>query len=242
MKFKLFMAAAGAALAIASLPHAALAGGPPTVVATISGAYDYCSGDTPCLVIHNTSGGTLTNATLDLIGYQGLNNGVHDHISLGALASGDTQEIWGALPGGSYGVLNPGSLTSWDYDDSYPGSNGTNPACVLGSYYCAQVGNFRVVFNATVSGGAFNGKAVSSVFSPTTNYTGGFVGWEGLDPNGWSESAYDVHSGSITGTLAVITLGAAGIPEPATWAMLILGAAMIGFAARRRGERQIAAA
>jgi hypothetical protein len=27
-----------------------------------------------------------------------------------------------------------------------------------------------------------------------------------------------------------------GVPEPATWAMLILGVAMIGFAARRRNE------
>jgi hypothetical protein len=35
-----------------------------------------------------------------------------------------------------------------------------------------------------------------------------------------------------TSVVAVVT----GVPEPATWAMLILGVAMAGFAARRRGE------
>lgn len=32
----------------------------------------------------------------------------------------------------------------------------------------------------------------------------------------------------------VVVLGAGGVPEPATWAMLIVGVAMVGFAARRR--------
>lgn len=239
MKFKLFMAAAGAALAIASLPHVALAGGPPTVVATISGAYDDPTYDTPNLVIHNTSGGVFHNATLDLLGYQGVNNGLTAHVSLGDLAAGDTTLSWGYLPGTPTGQIVAGSLTSYDYDDEYGGTpqgGQNNPVCSLGSYYCAQVGNFKVAFNATVVGGAFNGQHVGSSFSPTTNYTSGFVGWEGLDPNGWSESNYDVHSGSITGTLAVITLGTAtlGVPEPSTWAMMVLGVGALGAAFRRR--------
>jgi hypothetical protein len=35
-------------------------------------------------------------------------------------------------------------------------------------------------------------------------------------------------------------ISAPGVPEPGTWAMMILGAAMIGFAARR--QRKVAAA
>jgi PEP-CTERM motif len=96
-----------------------------------------------------------------------------------------------------------------------------------------------VTFNATVSGGAFNGDHVTSVFSPTSNYTGSFVGWEGLDPTGLSETTYDMHQGSLTGTLAVITLGSTGIPEPSTWAMMLLGFAGLGYAGyrTRKGAR-----
>jgi hypothetical protein len=39
-----------------------------------------------------------------------------------------------------------------------------------------------------------------------------------------------------------ISLSIAAVPEPATWAMLILGVAMIGFAARRRNEATALAA
>ena len=58
-------------------------------------------------------------------------------------------------------------LTSYDYDDTYPGSNGTNSACIEGSFYCALVGNFKVTFTATISGGSFDGKPVFAVFSPS---------------------------------------------------------------------------
>lgn len=90
---------------------------------------------------------------------------------------------------------------------------------------CSDVGNFKVTFTATISGGPFNGDPVFSVFSPTTNFTGGFVGWEGLDPNGVSESSYDTHSGIITGTLAVVQIGLPPIPEPSTWMMMLVGLA-----------------
>ena len=75
-----------------------------------------------------------------------------------------------------------------------------------------------------MSGGTYNGQSVYSVFSPTTNATTGFVGWEGLEPNGYSEQpGYDVHSGVVTGDLANISLGVPPVPEVSTWAMMILG-------------------
>ena len=95
------------------------------------------------------------------------------------------------------------------------------------------MGNFKVTFTATISGGTFNGDPVFAVFSPTTNFTGGFVGWEGLDQNGVSESVFDEHSGTFGGTLAVIQIGLPPVPEPSTWAMMLVGFGGLGFAAYR---------
>src|SRR6185369_6169746 len=69
------------------------------IVATISGCYDCGVYDTPSLVFHNTSGGTMVNATMVLNGYQGVNSGLTVTVNLGTLAAGDTQFFWGFLPG-----------------------------------------------------------------------------------------------------------------------------------------------
>jgi hypothetical protein len=98
---------------------------------------------------------------------------------------------------------------------------------------CSDVGNFKVTFTATISGGLFNGDPVFSVFSPTNNFTGGFVGWEGLDPAGVSESTFDQHSGTFSGTMAVVAIGLPPIPEPSTWTMMLMGFGGLGFAAYR---------
>jgi PEP-CTERM motif len=215
-------------------------------VATISGCYDCGVFDTPSLIFNNTTGGTLTNAQMVLTGYQGNNNGLTQTISLGSLGAGSTQFFWGSLPGTSF-QTTAGYLASYDYDDMYIGTNKiiNDPTCGGGGcaggggpQWYSQVGNFSVTFTAVVSGGTFNGQAVFSVFSPNSNATGGFVGWEGLDPKGFSESPlYDVHTGVVTGELADINLGVPPVPEPATWAMMLLGFAGIGFMAYRRKSK-----
>jgi hypothetical protein len=44
---------------------------------------------------------------------------------------------------------------------------------------------------------------------------------------------YDIHNDSITGTLANINLGVPpAVPEPSTWAMMLIGFAGLGFAFR----------
>lgn len=206
-----------------------------TVVATISGSYDLLFYDTAALTFHNTSGGVFTNAQMVLHGYQGLNNGLTTTVNLGTMGAGDTNEIWGFLPGVDGGT-HASNLTAYDYDDEWGNQSPGDPHCILGFPLCSQVGNFNVTFTATISGGLFDGMAVFSVFSPNSNATGGFVGWEGLDQTGWSETGFDEHTGSLTGTLAEIKLGTppVGTPEPATWGLMLLGFGTMGAALRRR--------
>ncbi|HEV2267975.1 MAG TPA: PEP-CTERM sorting domain-containing protein [Steroidobacteraceae bacterium] len=246
MGFKKFMAAA-ALLAVVT-PFAAQAN---TEVATISGCYDCLSFDTPGLVINNTTGGTLDNAKMVLTGYQGDNNGVTATVDLGNLGTSTTL-VWGSLPNVS-GALTPFSLTSGDYDDQFintsewiPNTNcesAGNPntsGCVSGGGpgWYAKVGNFTVTFTATVSGGQFDGQSVFAVFSPASNATGGFVSWEGLNAEGFSEDpCCDVHHGGLTGDLANIFLGTPPpppTPEPDSLGLAALGVGLVALAIRRR--------
>jgi len=223
-----------------------------TTVATIDGCYDCTTGitgnpynggdlgfDTPMLIIHNTSGGVFTGASMTLQGYQGLNNGISQSVSFPPIGLGDTKIVWATgsnatgliFLNGPFGYLGGagGSLTASDYDDSYG-----EPAPFL-------VGNFKVTFSATISGGIYDTNPVFSIFSPTTNHTGGFVGWEGLDPNGLNETSYDAHSGTVDGTLALIEIGTA-TPLPAALPLFATGLGALGLLGWRRKRKGAAVA
>lgn len=218
-----------AALALLAGPR--LAEAVPTPIATISGAYDGCEYDTPCLQFHNTTTFDFTDAQMVLKGYGAgtLNNGISQTVALpDVTANTDTNVVW-STSGGA------GDLFAYDYDDTY-GYHGPCPfSGAISPGLCSQVGNFSVTFTAM-----WNGQPIYSVFSPTTNASGGFVGWEGIDPAGWSENPlYDVHTGSLTGILAYIYEGTppTGVPEPGVTGMFGLGLLVVGLFAGLRRRR-----
>jgi len=211
-----------------------------TLVSTINGYYDVDYYDTPSLHISNTTGFDFTNVQMLLTGYQGLNNGFTQDISLPNITANSTYiYTW-------FGSTTAHNLSAYDYDDEfagtafassgYPGQLPYNSVCdpqasIYGTSYCADTGNFYVTFTAL-----WNGTPIYSQFSPTDNATNSFVGWEALDPNGWSETTYDSHNnGGPNGVLANIYVGTPPpitTPEPGT--LMLLGTGFVAFAGAMR--------
>jgi len=224
--------------------------------------------DTPSLFILNPTGQTFTNVQVKLTGYQDAANGgtgvtyqspgpgpaATETLSLPNIAANTVyQLIWGS---GGLTVSNQSgnNLFQYDYDDELGNIAGSGTGDPAGNHcgtndthnpnICAFVGNFDVSFSALLGGTT----AISSVFSPDNlqgggNVSGGFVGWEGLDADGLSETFADTHTNTFPGTLANIFTGTnqngggggpTGVPEPASLTMIAAGLGALAFTRRRR--------
>ncbi len=242
----------------AILAFAPFATAGPVLVSTIDGFYGGTYYDTPWLTISNTTAYSFTNVQMILTGYQGLINGiVSPTINLADIGANSVQtDVWGSLPGVSSSI-GPGNLTAVDFEDDYSSNSNTNPvgACTIDDrqygvsqyYFCANVGNFYVTITGTWNNPSYgtSGTSIYAQFSPGQdpynignacgNTADCFIGWEGLDPNGWSETAYDDHSpGGPNGVLANIYVGeppaVSSAPEPGSLMLLVPA---MGLLARR---------
>jgi len=194
-------------------------------------AYNASSYDTPVIYIINSSGYDMNVASLTGFRYQGGANGIDlTDTAAGFPATIAANSVYAYIWNTGGGNCGPGlgtNLFANDYDD------------LLGCSTSDQPGNVQLTFSATLAGGPDAGP-IYAQFSPTTNYTGSFVGFEGLDETGNAESVWDAHSGTEVGTLAVIQTGIApeNVPEPIT--LSLFGAGVAGAAALRRRKSKAA--
>jgi hypothetical protein len=228
--------------------------------------------DTPSLYILNPTSSTMTSVTLTLTGYQDAANGgtgatfqnpgpgpaAKQVITLPTIGANTVyQLIWNGAPsGGSVGASTGINMFANDYDDTLGNAAGTGHTDSLGNTcgtgsgtlttLCAFVGNFDVKFSALLGGVT----PIAANFSPDNTQGGGnvagtFVGWEGLDADGMSETKFNTHALTFPGTLAVITTGTQGrqssVPEPGTLALLGAGLGALTLQRRRRKKPEGAA-
>jgi choice-of-anchor C domain-containing protein len=143
---------------------------------------------------------------------------------------------------GTYWTNNGGSAGSIDLAGSSPGTLAQTFATVAGQAY-------RVTF--FIAGNNGGGSAIKSLNvlatgGSTANYAFDTTGF-GRTNMGWSERFYNFRASGSSSTLsfaagsdssffgpALDDVSIAAVPEPTTWAMMILGFAVVGGAMRRR--------
>ncbi len=144
---------------------------------------------------------------------------------------------------GSYWVNQGGSAGSIDLAGNGPGTLAQTFTTVAGQAYRVS---FFLAGNPA-GGPTVKSLAVSGTGGSTKNYTFNTTGFS-LGNMGWAEKFYTFRANSNSTTLSFAAGDdssfygpaldsvsiAAGVPEPATWAMMILGFGVVGGGLRRR--------
>ena len=127
--------------------------------------------------------------------------------------------------------------SSWVPDPAYA-------AAFAKGYWTQLPGTFTWVLPACINGVCENGNVYEPIakwdFAPGSGWNPGTLSIVMYDPNGeWSDSVIVANDGP--GGSATIKFISDGAPEPATWAMMLLGFAGIGYAIRRSRTEALAA-
>ena len=210
---KILAASAAAAALVASAGGAQAA-------SIVNGSFEVGSNDAGLGGFSTLNGGstaitgwTVTGHSVDWInGYWQASNGTHS-VDLNGLGVGGVSQTIATTPGQTY------KLT---FDMSGNPDHGTNVFSML-----VSAGNASQGFN--YNGGSnnhsnMNYQSDSLTFTATAPTTTINFGSTNLDNCCWGPALDNVSISDVTG----------GVPEPATWAMTILGFGLIGTSLRRR--------
>jgi V8-like Glu-specific endopeptidase len=176
----------------------------------------------------------------------------------GRLRQGDNRMEWrvgdAAFAGTTYGIFGPQSRTEFSYLSDFDNGLAANDASCrfasasnfagLGIAGTAKFCNLgRGANEVSVAGGDSGGPQFDSMgrIMSVTSYGITFGGNFG-DIRGGLQSSFGEFNGFVPVYLHTdFIAGAMGVPEPGTWAMLILGFGLVGATARRRRETSVAA-
>jgi hypothetical protein len=125
--------------------------------------------------------------------------------------------------------------TPISYDFSIDFAQGISPLASNTLITVTNLGTGQTVsYNPFFPGNDNYANAALGVYQNSARLNFGFLlGSAGFTPN--VDSTYSVNLASNGNSLTVFArLGAGAVPEPGTWAMMILGFGLVGFAMRRR--------
>jgi hypothetical protein len=203
----------------------------------------------------------LTGENFNVAGYGArstIGGNFGNNAGTGRLRQGDNRMEWrvgdAAFDGRAYNIFGPQARTEFSYLSDFDNGLAANDA----SCRLASAGNFaglgiagtakfcnlgRGANEVGVAGGDSGGPQFDSMgrIMSVTSY-GITFGTNFGDIRGGLNSSFGEFSGYVPVYIHTdFIAGAMGVPEPASWAMLIAGFGLVGAAARRRRETSVAA-